>query len=90
MIRREPELLDGIEVFNMHPHHNSRVAQTAQYAAAVPFAIKTVGTDYHHATHEALSALRAKQMPENSFDIAAVLRSGEYVFEIGGDTIVLP
>lgn len=90
MARREPELLDGIEVFNMHPHHNSRVAQAAQLAATVPGWIKTAGTDYHHDTHEGLSALRASRMPGTSYDIAAILRSGDYVLEIGGDTIVLP
>ena len=90
MVRCKPELLDGIEVFNMHPHHNSRVAVAAQYASAVSFPIRTVGTDYHHANHEALSALRVKRMPESSFDIASILRSGDYVFEVGGDTIVLP
>ena len=90
MVRREPELLDGIEVFNMHPHHNSRVAQAAKLASATPNWIKTVGTDYHHPTHEGLSALRTSRMPENSFDIAQILRSGDYVFEIGSDAIVLP
>ena len=88
--RREPELLDGIEVFNMHPGHNSRVAQAAKLAASIPGCIKTVGTDFHHAGHQGLCALRAKEMPQTSFDIAAILRSGDYVFEIGGDTIVLP
>ena len=88
--RRELELLDGIEVFNMHPGHNSRVAQAAKLAASIPGCIKTVGTDFHHAGHQGLCALRAREMPQTSFDIAAILRSGDYVFEIGGDTIVLP
>ena len=90
MVRREPELLDGMEVFNMHPGHNSRVAQAAKLAATVPGCVKTVGTDFHHPTHEGLCALRVRQMPETSFDIASVLRSGDYIFELGGDTIILP
>ena len=52
--------------------------------------IKTIGTDFHHPGHQGLCALRVKEMPQTSFDIAAILRSGDYVFEIGGDTIVLP
>lgn len=88
--RREPELMDGIEVFNMHPGHNSRVAQAAKLAASIPGCIKTVGTDFHHAGHQGLCALRVKEMPQDSFALAAILRSGDYVFEIGGDTIVLP
>ena len=87
---REPELMDGIEVFNMHPSHNSRVAQAAKLAASIPGCVKTVGTDFHHAGHQGLCALRVKEMPRDSFDLAAVLRSGDYVFEIGGDNIILP
>ena len=87
---REPELMDGIEVFNMHPGHNSRVAQAAKLAASIPGCIKTVGTDFHHPTHEGLCALRVRQMPETSFDLAAILRSGDYVFELAGDAIILP
>ena len=90
MLRREPELMDGIEVFNMHPGHNSRVAQAAKLAASIPGCIKTVGTDFHHPGHQGLCALRVRQMPRDSFDMAAILRSGDYVFELGGDAIVLP
>jgi histidinol phosphatase-like PHP family hydrolase len=82
MLRREPELMDGIEVFNMHPGHNSRVAQAARLAASIPGCIKTVGTDFHHPGHEGLCALRVRQMPRDSFDIAAILRSGDYRFYI--------
>lgn len=89
-VPREPELTDGIEVFNMHPGHNSRVAQAAKLAASLPGCVKTVGTDFHHPGHEGLCALRVKKMPQDSFDLAAMLRSGDYVFEIGEDTIILP
>lgn len=89
-VPREPELLDGIEVFNMHPGHNSRVAQAAKLAASTESFVKTVGTDFHHATHEGLCALRVRELPKDSFDLASILRAGDYVFEIGGDTIILP
>ena len=46
-----PEYLDGIETFNMHPNHNSRVAVAAKYAKKHHL-IQTVGTDYHHPGHE--------------------------------------
>lgn len=84
------ELIDGVEVFNMHPNHNSRVAQVAKLAASFSRCIKTVGTDFHHASHEGLCALRVREMPKDSFDLAAILRTGDYVFEIGGDAIILP
>ena len=89
-VPREAALLDGIEVFNMHPGHNSRVAQAAKLAASMPNCVKTVGTDFHHATHEGLCALRVRELPKDSFALAAILRSGDYVFEIGGDALILP
>lgn len=86
------DLLDGFETFNMHPGHNSRVALATRYAKEKNIAIKTIGSDFHHPGmgHEAVSALRTKILPEDSFQLAEILRSGDYVFEIGEDSIVLP
>ena len=87
-----PSLLDGIETFNMHPNHNSKVSLAVKYAKENNFAITTAGTDFHHPNlnHEASAALRSKILPQNSFDIASILKSGDYVFEIGENAIVLP
>lgn len=92
LTRADPALLDGIETFNMHPHHNSRVAMAEKYAVEHNIAIRTVGTDLHEKDegHEGLCALRVAAMPEDSFDIARILRSGEYIFEIAGQSIILP
>ncbi|MBS7298672.1 MAG: PHP domain-containing protein [Eubacteriales bacterium] len=88
----EPSILDGIESFNMHPGHNSRVGIAARYAKEQNFKIQIAGSDFHHPDqgHEAVSALRTKVMPKTSFDIAKILRSGDYIFEIGENTILLP
>lgn len=87
-----PMLLDGMETFNMHQGHNSRVGITTRYAANQRLKIKTIGSDFHHKNlgHEAVSALRTSVMPETSFDIAKILKSGDYIFEIGENAIVLP
>ena len=87
-----PDLLDGIEIYNMHPNHNSRVALATRYAKENNIAIKTIGSDFHHpgVGHEAVSALRTKILPTDSFELAKILRSGDYIFEIGEDSIVLP
>ena len=92
LTRANPALLDGIETFNMHPHHNSRVAMAVKYAVENRISIQTVGTDLHEKTegHEGICALRIATLPEDSFDIAKILRSGEYIFEIGEENIVLP
>ena len=54
--------------------------------------IKTAGSDFHHKGkgHEGVSALRTKTLPKDSFELAKILKSGDYLFEIGGDSIVLP
>ena len=76
--------MDAIEAFNMHPGHNSRITTSARYADAENIPILTIGTDLHHPGHEGSSALRAKVRPETNADLVALLRSQDYLFEIGG------
>ena len=87
-----PALLDGIETFNMHPGHNSAIGLATKYARENKMNIKTAGSDFHHKGkgHEGVSALRTKTLPKDSFDLAKILKSGDYLFEIGRDSIVLP
>ena len=92
MVLVDPEILDGIEVFNLHPGHNSRVGLASKYAKEKSFGIITAGSDYHHKDkgHEGVTALRARCLPEDSFELAKLLKSGDYLFEIGGSQIILP
>lgn len=83
-----PECLDGIETFNMHPNHNSRVALAAKYAREHGL-IPTVGSDFHHLGHEGVSALLTKTEIKTSGDIVDVLRSRDYLFEIGGSVLLV-
>ena len=79
--------IDGIEVFNMHPHHNSRIAFAADYAKKTDFYISG-GTDFHHEKHQGCCFLKSEKLPENSFDIAEILKSREFVFDIFGNTVI--
>ena len=92
MKRVDPALLDGIETFNLHPGHNSRVAIAQRYASTNNFKITTAGSDFHHPDrgHEGISALRTKKLPGDSFELAEILKSGDYIFEIGASAVVLP
>ena len=83
-----PENLDGIETFNMHPNHNSRVAFASKYAKKHGL-IPTAGTDFHHLGHEGMAALLTQIEIKSSHDIVNVLRGCDYIFEIG-DSILLP
>lgn len=87
----DPTLLDGIEVYNMHPNHNSKVGIAAKYAKEQNFPIITAGSDFHHPNrnHEGVSAIRSKYLPENSFELAKLLKSGDYLLEVGSNNILL-
>lgn len=86
------ELLDGVETFNMHPGHNSRVGFACRYAKENDFKIRTAGSDFHHLgqSHEGVAALRTKVLPKDSFHLAEILKSGDYLFEIGETALVMP
>ena len=81
----EGKLLDGVEVFNMHPNHNPRSAMAARYAKEQGISLTVAGTDFHHVKpgYIATAALRCRKMPEDTFGVAELLKSGDFVFEIG-------
>lgn len=83
----DPALLDGVESFNVHPGHNSRVAVAAKYAHEHHL-IETCGTDYHHPGHQGLGLTLTKTLPGDTFELAALLHSGDFLFEIGGDVVI--
>ncbi len=89
MVRRSPEILDGIEVYNLHPHHNARIALAAQLAKDNPHFIITGGTDFHHEGHQGMCAMRSKKKISDSCELVRVLKSKDYVFDIWGQ-IILP
>lgn len=88
MTQADPAVLDGIEVFNLHPNHNSRIGFAARHLSRHP-GVMTGGSDYHHPGQDAMIFARFSSLPRDSFDIADILRSGDYLFDISG-SIILP
>ena len=88
----DPSLLDGVEAFNMHHHHNSRIALALRFAKKNNIKIITPGSDFHHpdAQNEGNAAVRAKKIPKDSFELAQILKTGDYIIDLGPDTILLP
>ena len=86
----DPILLDGMEVFNLHPNHNSRIALAQAYAKEHPQLIQTAGSDYHHPIpgHAGNTAVRTRILPSDAFELARILRSGDYLMT-AGDAILL-
>lgn len=88
----DPALLDGVEILNLHPNHNSRNGLTSAMTKANGFPVVTAGSDFHHPNqgHEGLAALLTSHLPEDSFGISRILRSGDYLLELAGERIILP
>lgn len=80
--------VDGVESFNMHPGHNSRLFFSSRYAAEHNM-LATCGTDFHHPGHEGAAALLSKTEVHDSYELAALIKSRDYLFDIGG-SLVLP
>ena len=87
-----PSLFDGIEVFNLHPNHNSRVGIASVYAYENNIPIIIAGSDFHELNkkHEGVAALRATYLPEDTFELVKLLKEGNYLLEIGRNNIVIP
>ncbi len=88
MVLADPDDLDGIEVYNMHPGHNSVIAMAAKHHAQYGGVI-TGGTDFHHEGHQGSILACFKELPEDSFALARMLRAGDYIFRMG-NTVILP
>ena len=76
------ESLDGIEAFNLHPNHNSRIGLAVKYADESDM-IVTCGNDFHHLGQECLCGIITKKELKNSYDVANTLKSGKYKMFIG-------
>ncbi len=86
-LRMEPSLLDGAEVINLHPHHNSMPGFAAKYAEEVGGIIVS-GSDFHHPGTAGLGGIYTKTLPEDTFELAEILRSGDYLLNLGGLPVV--
>jgi len=83
-----PADLDGYEVFNMHPNHNSRVSVAATLHREQGGVI-IGGTDFHHPGQEGRLFTCFREMPQDSKDLVRLLRGGDYIFTIE-DKVILP
>lgn len=92
MTRVSPALLDGIELFNMHPGQNPKLPLVADYLRQNDIKIATAGSDFHSVSqgHEGLSAIRCRELPEDCFGIAKILKSGDYLLEVGHGNLLIP
>lgn len=92
IILQDPKLLDGIESLNMHVSHKNCNSNTAFYAKANDISICVGGTDFHHDRpyYTATILMLSKTLPNDSFSLAKLLKSKDYVFLLGDNHIVIP
>lgn len=88
----DASLLDGIEVFNMHPGHNAASGLTSRFAKENGLSLITAGSDFHHPNknHEGVAALRTATLPNDSFALAKTLKEQNYLLEISRNNIIIP
>ena len=71
------ELLDGVEVLNLNPRHDSRNDLALAYAEEHHL-LMTAGSDCHRPGDEGTTGILAETLPEDSFGYADLIRSGKY------------
>lgn len=73
----KPDILDGVEVYNGHPAHDSRNDIANMWAEKYNL-IKTSGTDFHHARHVAGAGILTDEPITTTAQLVSTLRSGKY------------
>lgn len=71
------EYLDGVEVLNCNPRHDSRNALAYTYAQQHGL-LMTAGSDCHRPEDVGQSGILTDSLPEDGYGLAQLLRSGEY------------
>ena len=69
--------MDGIEVLNLNPRHDSHNDLALAYAKEHHL-IMTAGSDCHRPGDQGTTGILSDTLPEDSFDLADLLRSGNY------------
>lgn len=73
-----PCLLDGIEVENTHPWHNSHNDLARRFAEKNPQFILTGGSDCHNPEHLGKGGILTDTLPANDDELVKLLKSGKY------------
>ncbi|MCD8077107.1 MAG: PHP domain-containing protein [Lachnospiraceae bacterium] len=69
--------LDGVEVLNGSPRHDSHNDRAAEYAEQFGL-IGTAGSDCHRPEDIGVTGILAEHLPENSIELTHLLRSGKF------------
>ena len=79
--------VDGIEVFNLHVAHNSRISTAAHFAKDHDLLV-TGGSDFHDPGKQSLCLMRTKERLHDSYDVARAIKSRDVIFDSFGNLII--
>ncbi len=79
--------VDGIETFNTHPGHNSRIGIACRYAKEQNMLVSG-GSDYHEEGRHATCLMRTSTPMRDSYDIAEALKSRNILFDVSGHIVI--
>ncbi|MBQ3126000.1 MAG: hypothetical protein IJC15_02925 [Clostridia bacterium] len=79
-----PELLDGVEIYNGHPGHDSR-NDIAELWAKKFNLLTSSGTDYHHAHHQPAGGIATDFAITSNEELVRVIRESNFRFIRGGE-----
>lgn len=74
----DPVLLDGVEILNLNPRHDSRNHLALAYAERNPHLVRTAGSDCHRPGDEGTTGILSETLPEDSFAFAQLIKSGKF------------
>lgn len=87
MTRAPIDLVDGIEAFNLHKNHNSRVGVSSRWAEENNL-LCTCGTDMHYPDDTPLCALLTKTPIKDSHELVAALKGADVMWQVGAAILV--
>jgi hypothetical protein len=79
--------VDGIETFNNHPAHNSRIGLATRFAKEAELLVSG-GSDFHDPDRAGLCITRTKYKLEDSYHIAEAIKSRDIIFDMSGHIVI--
>ena len=79
--------VDGIETFNCHPGHNSKIPYACRLAREHGLLV-TGGSDYHEEGRQGTCITLTRNELRNSYDVAEAIRSRDIIFDLFGHIVV--
>lgn len=86
MTRTEPRYLDGVEGYNMHPHHHSRNELALQFAKENLLPISS-GSDAHETHMVGRGGIISETLPADGLELRDLIRSGNFELYHEGECV---